>query len=45
MNSRPIASLRQTVDGGSEAGEGTLDNGALWKRTQSDFIHLLRPKF
>ena len=35
---RPIASLRQTVDGNAEAGEGTLDNSALWKRTQSDFI-------
>lgn len=35
---RPIASLRQQQDQGAQAGEQSLDNSALWKRTCSDFI-------
>lgn len=35
---RPINSLRQTVDQGSEVGEQSLNNGALWKRTSNDFV-------
>ncbi len=35
---RPINTLRQTQDQGVEAGEQSLDNSALWKRTCSDFI-------
>lgn len=35
---RPINSLRQTVDQGSEVGEQSLNNQALWKRTCSDFV-------
>lgn len=35
---RPVASLRQQQDQGAQAGEQSLDNSALWKRTCSDFI-------
>lgn len=35
---RPISSLRQQQDQGARAGEQSLDNSALWKRTCSDFI-------
>jgi hypothetical protein len=35
---RPIQSLRQSVDQGGQAGEQSLDNQAIWKRTSSDFI-------
>lgn len=38
MVRRPISSMRQQVDQGGEAGEQSLDNQALWKRTCSDFI-------
>ena len=38
MVRRPLASIRQAVDQGLEAGEQSLDNSALWKRTCSDFI-------
>lgn len=35
---RPLATSRQLVDQSGEAGEQSLDNSALWKRTQTDFI-------
>lgn len=38
MIRRPLASMRQAVDQGLEAGEQSLDNTGLWKRTCSDFI-------
>lgn len=38
MIRRPVASMRQAVDQGTEAGEQSLGNAGLWKRTCSDFI-------
>lgn len=35
---RPLNSIRQMVDQGLEAGEQSLDNQGVWRRTQWDFV-------
>lgn len=35
---RPLASMRQLQDQGTEVGEASLDNSALWRRKQDDFV-------
>lgn len=38
MIRRPLNSIRQMVDQGNEAGEQSLDNQGVWRRTQWDFV-------
>lgn len=35
---RPLQSIRQQVDFGTEPSEATLDNRGIWKRAQDDFV-------
>lgn len=35
---RPLASMRQMQDNGSEPGEQSFDNQGVWKRIQTDFV-------